>query len=96
MARDLRPSAVLLDVMMPRLDGWAAPSALKGDPESAATPVIMVSILRERGLAFLLGAADYLTKPLEWPRLKRVLDRYRTSALPGHVLVVGAKERRAR
>ena len=88
MARQLRPSAILLDVMMPRLDGWAVLSSLKADPELADTPVVMVTVVQERGLAFSLGAADYLNKPVEWSRLKQVLDRYRVQPYPGVALVV--------
>ncbi|HEY0418195.1 MAG TPA: response regulator [Acetobacteraceae bacterium] len=89
MARALRPSAVLLDVMMPHMDGWSVLSALKADPELADIPVIMVTIVQERGLAFSLGAADYLTKPVQWQRLKRVLDRY---LAPATALVVESDE----
>ncbi|MDJ0391325.1 response regulator [Roseomonas sp. E05] len=88
MARQLRPAAILLDVMMPRLDGWAVLSALKADPGLAETPVVMVTVVQERGLAFSLGAADYLNKPVEWGRLKRVLDRFRAQPTPGLALVV--------
>jgi CheY-like chemotaxis protein/two-component sensor histidine kinase len=88
LVRTLQPRAVLLDVMMPRMDGWAVLSALKADPNLADIPVIMVTMVREKGLALALGAADYLTKPIEWPRLKAVLDRYRTSTRPGLALVI--------
>jgi PAS domain S-box-containing protein len=88
LARELKPVAILLDVMMPRMDGWAVLSALKADPELAETPVVMVTVVQERGLAFSLGAADYLNKPVRWERLKRVLDRFRREPSPGLVLVV--------
>jgi PAS domain S-box-containing protein len=88
MARLLKPCAILLDVMMPRVDGWAVLSSLKADPDLADIPVIMVTIVQERGLGFSLGAADYLTKPVEWPRLKAVLDRYRGSSSSCLALVV--------
>jgi CheY-like chemotaxis protein len=79
MARALRPRSILLDVMMPQMDGWAVLSALKADSDLADIPVIMVTMVREKGLAMTLGAADYLTKPIQWPRLKAVLDRYRAT-----------------
>jgi CheY-like chemotaxis protein len=82
LARTLKPCAVLLDVMMPHMDGWAVLSALKADPELADTPVIMETIVQEKGLAFSLGASDYLTKPIQWQRLKKVLDRYRSESRP--------------
>ncbi len=87
-ARALRPSAILLDVMMPHMDGWAVLSAIKADPVLADIPVIMVTMVRQKGLAMTLGAADYLTKPVQWPRLKAVLERYRSSAQPGVALVI--------
>jgi PAS domain S-box-containing protein len=88
MAQELKPAAILLDVMMPRMDGWAVLSALKADPALAETPVVMVTVVQERGLAFSLGAADYLNKPVRWERLKRVLDRFRRETQPGLALLV--------
>ena len=87
LARSARPRAILLDVMMPHMDGWAVLSALKADPELADIPVVMETIVHEKGLAFSLGAEDYLTKPIQWPRLKKILDRFR-STTPAPVLVV--------
>jgi CheY-like chemotaxis protein len=84
---------VLLDVMMPHMDGWAVLSAMKADPELADIPVIMVTFVQDKGLGFSLGAADYLVKPVQWARLKEVLDRYRS---PGSALVMeGDSETRA-
>jgi PAS domain S-box-containing protein len=88
LARELHPRAILLDVMMPHMDGWAVLTALKADPDVADIPVIMQTIVREKGLAFSLGAADYLTKPIQWPRLKKVLDRYRTTDAAPRALIV--------
>ncbi len=87
LARAVRPRAILLDVMMPHMDGWAVLSKLKEDPQTADIPVIMETIVHEKGLAFSLGAEDYLTKPIRWPRLKRVLDRFRPTA-PARALVI--------
>ena len=92
MARLLKPCAILLDVMMPHIDGWAVLSTLKSDPELADIPVVMVTIVQQRGLGFSLGAADYLTKPIEWARLKAVLDRYRGTTASGRALVVSHDE----
>jgi CheY-like chemotaxis protein len=88
LARTLHPRAILLDVMMPHMDGWAVLSALKSDPELADIPVVMETIVHERGLAFSLGAEDYLTKPIQWPRLKKILDRFRSAAGAPVALVV--------
>ena len=76
LARELKPAAITLDVMMPGLDGWAVLSALKADPELAEIPVTMLSIVEDRGLGYALGAADYLTKPIDRARLVAALRRY--------------------
>jgi PAS domain S-box-containing protein len=88
LAGALKPCAILLDVMMPRTDGWAVLSRLKADPELAEIPVIMVTMVQEKRLGFSLGAADYLSKPVQWTRLKNVLDRYRGRAIAGRALLV--------
>jgi len=86
LARALRPRAILLDVMMPGMDGWSVLSALKAIPELAQIPVVMVTFVSQRGLATSLGAADYVLKPVEWERFRQVMDRFRGE--DGDVLVV--------
>ena len=76
-ARELRPDAITLDVMMPGMDGWAVLSALKADPDLADIPVIMLTIVDDRNLGYALGASDYLTKPIDRERLVTVLKHYR-------------------
>ena len=88
MAKALHPRVVLLDVMMPHMDGWSVLSAIRADPDLAATPVIIVSFVHEEGLAASLGANDYLSKPIQWDEMRTVLARYRTSAIGDDVLVV--------
>jgi GAF domain-containing protein/CheY-like chemotaxis protein len=80
LARELRPDAITLDVMMPGMDGWAVLSALKADPDLADIPVIMLTIVDDKNLGYALGASDYLTKPLDRERLLSVLNKYRRDA----------------
>ena len=86
MAREIKPRAILLDVMMPGIDGWSVLSALKADPELDDIPVVMVTFVEQRALAASLGATDYVLKPVEWERFKVVMDRFRPPER--HVLVV--------
>ena len=86
LARTLHPRAILLDVMMPQMDGWSVLRALKADPVLAAIPVVMVTFVDEPGLGASLGAADTVPKPVEWNRLKDVMERFRGEA--GDILVV--------
>jgi CheY-like chemotaxis protein len=93
MARRLRPSVITLDVIMPSLDGWAVLKALKADPTTAAIPVVMVTTTEEHSLGFALGAVDYFTKPIDFPRLGRVLQQYRQQTGTATVLLVEDDER---
>jgi PAS domain S-box-containing protein len=88
LARALRPDAITLDVMMPGMDGWAVLASLKSDPELAETPVVMVTIVDDKNLGYALGAADYLTKPIDRRRLAAVLARFRRDTPGGVALVV--------
>ncbi len=76
LARELRPLVITLDVMLPGLDGWSVLQALKADAALQGIPVIIVSIVEEKGRAFELGAAECLTKPIDRALLQRVLERY--------------------
>jgi phosphate regulon transcriptional regulator PhoB len=65
-ARELRPDVVLLDIMIPQLNGWEVCRRLKQEPRTRAIPVIMVTGRVEEGdkiLGFEMGADDYITKP---------------------------------
>jgi signal transduction histidine kinase/CheY-like chemotaxis protein len=73
LVRELRPTAVTLDIMMPDLDGWTALAAIKGDPTLATTPVILMSIVDQKKRGYALGAADYLVKPVDRVKLVETL-----------------------
>ena len=77
LARRDPPDAITLDVLMPRMDGWAVLAELKADPALADVPVIMLTMLDDRRLGFALGATEYLTKPLDRERLRALVARYR-------------------
>jgi two-component system cell cycle response regulator len=99
------PDLVLMDVMMPRLDGYEATAAIKADPKTKHIPVVMVTALdgqedRVRGLE--AGADDFLTKPIDdvilfarvrsLLRLKSVMDELRSRRQSGRQLGVIAEE----
>jgi len=76
LAREHRPQAITLDVLMPQMDGWSALKEFKADATLRDIPVIMVSVLNERGMAIPLGAADYVTKPVDRQRLAEILREH--------------------
>jgi signal transduction histidine kinase/CheY-like chemotaxis protein len=88
LARELRPAVITLDVLMPGMDGWAVLAELKADPVLSEIPVIMLTIMDEKQMGYALGAADYLTKPIDWDRLAAVLKRYECEHPPCPILVV--------
>jgi signal transduction histidine kinase/CheY-like chemotaxis protein len=88
LAKQVKPTVITLDVQMPDLDGWSVLAALREDSELADVPVIMVTILDEQRRGAALGAAGYLTKPIDRERLRRLLDRFRAPAPPTRVLLV--------
>jgi len=87
-AREARPDMITLDVVMPGMDGWAVLAALKSDPELGDIPVIMLSIVDEKHLGVALGAAEYMTKPIERDRLTAILRKYGRAGARRSVLVV--------
>jgi signal transduction histidine kinase/ActR/RegA family two-component response regulator len=64
LTRQLGPVAVVLDIRLPDIDGWELLSTLKRDPVTMNVPVLIVSVVDERAQGLLLGAADYLVKPV--------------------------------
>ena len=62
--RRRRPVAVVLDILLPGIDGWAVLDELRSDETTRDVPVIIVSILDEKSRGLALGAAGYLTKPV--------------------------------
>ncbi len=77
LAREVRPNAITLDVIMPGLDGWSVLTALKSDPDLADTPVILLTITDNKSMGYALGASECLTKPIERDRLLAILEKHR-------------------
>jgi CheY-like chemotaxis protein len=88
LARQLHPSAIILDVLMPVMDGWAVLTEMKSDPELMHIPVIMVTMVDNKELGYALGADEYLSKPVDRERLASVLGKFRCAKPPCPVLVV--------
>ncbi len=71
-AKEQKPDLVVLDVMMPKMDGFEACRAIKGDPELGGTPVILLSAKArdvDQKQGYEAGADDYITKPFSPGRL---------------------------
>jgi signal transduction histidine kinase/DNA-binding response OmpR family regulator len=71
----LRPDAVILDILLPEMDGWEVLQRMKGDPATRSIPVMVVSVVDDRQLGLALGAVDYLVKPVSRELLLESLGR---------------------
>jgi CheY-like chemotaxis protein len=87
LARELRPQLIILDVLMPDMDDWSVLASLKADAELCSIPVVVVSMVEQQDTAYVLGAADYIVKPLSRDRLRHLIDRFCLSGQK-HLLVV--------
>ena len=76
-AKRIQPQAIILDVVMPDMDGWEVLQLLKADASTRDIPVIMCSVWEEPELAMSLGAADFLKKPITQKNLLSALTRLR-------------------
>jgi signal transduction histidine kinase/CheY-like chemotaxis protein len=76
LARDLRPAAITLDILLPELDGWEVMTRLKHDQATSDIPVVVVSVVDNPELGIALGAMDYFVKPIEGKELVKRLKRF--------------------
>ncbi|HKK15462.1 MAG TPA: response regulator [Gammaproteobacteria bacterium] len=74
LARQLKPLAITLDVVMPGMDGWEVMQVLKADPDLTKIPIVMCTVIDDEEHAFSLGVAEYLTKPVDHKRLQKTLE----------------------
>ncbi len=79
LARELRPVAITLDLMMPSQDGWALLQSLLRDPATRGTPVVVCSVLPGQALALAMGASHFLAKPVTQEALLAVLAKCQSS-----------------
>jgi signal transduction histidine kinase/CheY-like chemotaxis protein len=87
-AREIRPVAITLDIMMPVKDGWQVLHELKNTPETQDIPVIILSIVDEKQLGFSLGATEYIVKPIKKEVLLRKLKNLEKLSKIKRIMVV--------
>jgi len=92
MARDLKPVAITLDILLPEVDGWEVLARLKADESTRDIPVVVVSVVDTPALGRALGAFDYFVKPVDAKALLSRLSQYtftsKVKTEPVRVLVV--------
>ncbi len=88
LAEQFLPRVIFLDLLMPRMDGWTVLNRLKAKPRLASIPVILLTLMNESEMGYILGASEYLAKPIERDRLASLLRKYRIPDLASQVLVI--------
>jgi len=88
LVRRLKPDAITLDVLMPGSSGWEVLESLKADPATAEIPVIMCTIVDDRGRGISLGAVEHLTKPIDRSSLISTLAKHVPAGRASCALVV--------
>jgi len=92
-AKEIKPVAITLDIMMPKKDGWQVLKELKENEETKDIPVIIVSIIDNKTLAFSLGATDYFVKPLDGHTLLRKIKNIEAYKPIKNVLILERDEK---
>ncbi len=77
LAQELAPDAIVLDVMMPGVDGWEVLQTLRNHPRTAVIPVIVCSVFNDPELAYSLGASSFLPKPVSRDAILNTLHHLR-------------------
>jgi CheY-like chemotaxis protein len=94
-AKEIKPFAITLDIMLPKKDGWQIMQDLKSFPDTCHIPIIIISIVDDESLGFSLGAVGYLVKPLDKEQLIGILEKLELAAKQQNpkVLVIDENEK---
>jgi CheY-like chemotaxis protein len=95
-AKQLKPYAITLDIMMPEVDGWQVLQQLKNDPGTRDIPIVICSILEDEEKGYNLGAADYLVKPFLQEDLINTINRVNKNGQIHQILVIDDDPKDAR
>ncbi len=87
-AKELKPFAITLDVMMPQKDGWQVLAELKQDTETRDIPILICSILQEEEKGYSLGASEYLVKPFLQDDLINAIHRLNKDGSVHEIMIV--------
>ena len=89
-AREQRPNLIILDIMMPNLNGFDVAASLKNDPDFMGIPILMLTVVDDAQRAYGLGVERYLSKPFEPQEIVNEIEELiRKRSEPGSVLVLG-------
>jgi signal transduction histidine kinase/CheY-like chemotaxis protein len=88
LARERNPKIIILDILMPDMDGWTVLKELKQDPHLSAIRVVLLTMTDDKETGFALGASAFINKPIEQDQLLEAIQHHKASADGRHALVV--------
>lgn len=89
LARTYKPQLIILDIIMPGMDGWSVLASIKSDEKLRDIPVLLFSMSEHKDKGYSLGATDFLTKPVDKNHLEHILSKYTSKENEScHVLIV--------
>lgn len=88
LARSERPALIFLDVLMPKTDGWSVLATLKSDAGLRDIPVVMLSILNDAEFGYMLGASDFLNKPVDRDQIQKAVEKLCLPETPDAVALI--------
>jgi hypothetical protein len=88
LAKEKRPRIIILDILMPDMDGWTVLKELKQLPALASIPVVLLTMTDDKETGFALGASAFINKPIEQEQLLEAIQYHKASADGRHALVV--------
>jgi signal transduction histidine kinase/CheY-like chemotaxis protein len=88
LAVKIQPDVITLDLILPSLDGWHVLTSLKTNPELKDIPVIIISVTDDKEMGYMLGASEFITKPIEREQLVRVVKKYRKEGPLRRALII--------
>ena len=91
--KDTKPIAVLLDIMMPGMDGWHVLRAIRKNPDTANIPVIIQTVLDDQNFAFAMGASGFIKKPVKRQQLSEILGDLETQNTESRALIIDGDEK---
>jgi CheY-like chemotaxis protein/two-component sensor histidine kinase len=79
LAKKLHPDAIILDAKMPEMESWQILSLLKSDSRLIHIQIILISITQDKNRGYVMGATDYIDKPIKREQLELILEKYQVS-----------------
>ena len=87
-AKEILPDIIILDIIMPDLDGWTVYKKIKSIPLLSEVPIIIVTVGDYKKMAYDFGVKEFLSKPINWKSLSDTINKYKIETSKNHILIV--------